>query len=151
MIHRIIGKYLRDSDAIRDAVAECNGTGFFFERAPQNTTGRHIIISEVTGSVFNALTNEIGTTASVVQVNAYGRTPAEARQLGQLCRNRLSGFAGNVDYLTDSGTEATAYISVTQQRKGIDITDPEDASDKWKYAHSADYLVFHPQTVPDHT
>lgn len=147
MIHRIIGKYLRDSAEVRNRV----GVQTYAEHAPERTTGEHLIISEVSGDVINLLTNEAPKAHSMVQINCYADKAHKARELYELVRNRLSGFKGNVDYLDDDGTESTTLLEVQLVRKGMEITDPEDASDNWKYAYSADFSCYYTQTAPTHT
>lgn len=153
MIHSIIGKFLHDSDAIRNRVSGPDGARIWPEHAPQVTkkkTGEHIVISDLGGDTLNTLENESEAANSVVQVACYSDSTTKAWSLWQLVRNRLSGYYGDVTYLED-GEEATTWISATVIRKAMDVTDPDDSSDTWKYGYSADFNVFYHQTVPDHT
>ena len=146
MIHRIVGKFLRDSQAISTRV----GTRIYFERVPQKAPGgERLVISKISGERFYTLENESDATNAIVEVACYADSTTAAESLFQLVRNRLSGYYGNVTYLSD-GEEATTWISSTIVRDGIDVTDPDDASDQWRFGYSADFSIFYTQAVPDH-
>lgn len=147
MIHRIIRKLLYDSTSLRARVA----TRFYAEHAPERASGEYVIISEIGGEIFNSLENEIGTTNAIVQVDCYSTTTTKARELYEMVRNRMSGYRGDVTYPGLDGNDATDTVSITMLRKGMEVTDPSDASDDWKYGYSADFNVIYTHTIPTHT
>lgn len=147
MIHRIVGKFLKDSAAIRNRV----GSRIYFERVPQDAaSGERLVISKISGERQYSLENEIGATNAVMEVACYADDPTRAESLWDLVRNRLSGYHGNVTYLS-GGEDATTWISSTIIRDGMDVTDPNDASDKWKFGYSGDFSIYYHHAVPDHT
>lgn len=147
MIYRILGKLLRDSADIRDRVA----TRIYFENAPAKTQGECIIIRNISGSVNNHLTNETGVAQPLVQIDFYAENASKAHSGYQLVRNLLSGYRGTATYLDDDGEESTAEIQgCNLVRPGALVQEPRDGSDQWSYRYSADFEVFHEQTVPTH-
>lgn len=151
MIHRVVGKFLNDSENVRNQLADTTPSpGLYFERAPSGVEGKHIIVSNISGQAFNHLTNEASVGNAILQINCYGKHTTQAEQLYQAVRNRISGYQGEVTFLTDDGTEDTVKIAVVMMRPGMEINDPEDASDEWSYGMSADFSVIYEQTAPTH-
>lgn len=147
MIHRIVGKFLKDSAAIRNRV----GSRIYLERVPQDApAGERLVISKISGERFYTLDNEADATNAIMEVACYADDPTRAESLWDLVRNRLSGYHGEVTYLSN-GSDATTWISSTIIRDGMDVTDPNDASDKWKFGYSGDFSIYYHHAVPDHT
>lgn len=154
MIYRIIGKLLHDSPAIRDRVA----SRIHFENAPAQdplnptrTMGECIIIRYLSATVNNHLLNESDCAQPMVQIDFYAESVSKAHSGYQAIRNLLSGFNGEATLLDDVGTEATTRISACNLiRPGMLLEEPQDSSDKWRYRYSADFEVFHSQSVPSH-
>lgn len=147
MIYRILGKLMHDSAAIRNRV----GSRIFFENAPAGTQGECIIIRHLSGTANAHLLNESDCAQPMVQIDFYADSSSKAHSGYQLIRERLSGFSGAASYLDDDGEEATADVfGVNLLRPGALVNEPRDASDKWSYRFTADFEVFHSQTVPSH-
>lgn len=149
MIERLLYAFLRDSEAVRDRV----GGRIYAGHAPANTQGPVIIlrvVSRIRDDKYS-LDNEIGVTESIVQVDCYDERPALAYELFELVRNRLSGYSGEVTHTAANGSETTTFIlSATIMREGEIYESPQDASDQWINRYSADFRIFHTQTVPTH-
>lgn len=145
MTYRLIRKLLYDSPAVRSRVA----TRIFAENAPEKTIGECIIIRNLSGSAEMHMQGETDCAMPMVQIDCYAESPLRAESLWQLVRNRLSGYSGSVDLLDSEGTEQTVVVSeFALRRPGMFIDEPRDSSDKWSYRYSADFEVFHSQSVP---
>lgn len=148
MIYRLLYKLLYDAPNVVDRV----GTRIFAEHAPQKTQGACIIIRNLSGSAENHMGGETDCAMPTVQVDAYDSSAPRAEELYQAVRNRISGFRGNVSVLDSTGSEQTVSVhEIALRRPGMFIEEPRDASDKWTYRYSADFEVFHSQSVPDLT
>lgn len=147
MIYRILGKLMHDSAEIRDRV----GSRIYFENAPAGVTGECIILRHLSGTVNQHLGNEADVAQPLMQIDFYADSVAKAHSGYQLVRNLLSGYRGTATYLDDDGDEATSEIQgCNLLRPGMLVNDPRDGSDEWSYRYSADFEVFHSQSVPTH-
>ena len=134
MVERTIRDMLRDTDSIRDRVAE----RIYGGNAPQGTYGECIIIRDVSGTHNYSLSGEIGTRQSVVQIDCYSDSSARAYDLCEMVRNRLSGRPG--------GDEIESCIIVGGARAADEA--PSDKSDRWVHSYSLDFEVFHYEGIP---
>lgn len=147
MIHRILGKLLHDSAAVRDRVGE----RIYFEHAPAKTQGECIIIRHVSASANDHLSNESACAQPMVQIDFYADSSVRAHSGYEAVRNLLSGYSGEATFLGDDGDEETTRIyGCNLIRPGALVSEPRDASDRWRYRYSADFEVFHTQSVPTH-
>lgn len=144
MIYRILYRLLNDAEGIRNRV----GTKIFAENAPQQTRGEVIVLNRISETPDYHLAGESDCARSVVQVDFYAADPVAGEIGYQLIRNRLSGYSGEVSYLSD-GAEATTRIHESRILRTNTLTDePADASDKWVHRVSADFEIFWQQSVP---
>lgn len=147
MIYRILYSLLHDSAAIRDRVA----FRIYPENAPAKTQGECIVIRQISGSINNHLLNESDCAQMTMQVDFYAESATKAHSGYQLVRNRLSGHSGAATYLDDAGEESTSAVSACNLiRPGTLVNEPRDGSDRWSYRVSADFEIFHSQSVPTH-
>lgn len=146
MIYRIIYSMLHGSDDIRNRV----GARIFPERVPAGVSGECIVISHISSEVENHLQNESDCAIPTIQVDFYSNTVTGAESGYQLIRNLLSGFLGSVNYLGGDGDEETTRVACNLVSPGMLEEEPADGSDQWIYSYSADFQVFHSQTVPTH-
>lgn len=156
MIYRLLGKLMYDSPDIRDRV----GTRIYFEYAPElkaipvDQRGPCIIIRNFSGSAETHLQNECGMAMPMVQVDCYDASSSKAHSLYELVRLRLSGFGPDTvdDVLDDDGDTVDVFVAaIVLRRPGMYVEQPRDASDKWTHRYTADFEVFHSQSVPTHT
>lgn len=139
MIERDLRTYLANSPTIRH---EADG-GIWPGSSPSGRRGRRLIVRRISGNRQYSLTNEVGITEHIVQIDAYGESPSVAAELFQLVRNRLSGYRGVIG---DGFIQGTRIIAERLLREP-----PEDKSDKWIHRYSADFAMFYGEAVPTHT
>lgn len=155
MIYRLLGKLMYDSPDIRDRVSN----RIYFEYAPELKSipeanrGPCIIIRNFSGQAETHLQNECNCAQPMVQIDCYDTTATKARSLYELVRLRLSGYGATTveDVLDDDGDEVDIHVSaIILRRPGMYVEEPRDGSDKWSHRYTADFEVFHSQTVPTH-
>lgn len=158
MIYRLLGKLLHDQADIRNRV----GTRIWFENAPsmvgmtaeqkKQFEGPCIIIRNFSGSAETHLQNECDMAMPMVQIDAYDKTATKSHSLYELIRKRLSGFGSEtVSVLNDEGEEEDVFVSsIILRRPGMFTEEPRNGSDVWTLRYTADFEVFHSQSVPTH-
>lgn len=141
MIERAVKDFLLDSATVRDRVAG----RIFHSRAPQGIKGELIVIRTINMEPVYTIQNEAGLEAHITQIDCYSDTPYKADTLGDLVRNRLSGYRGTIgnDAVLIEATEIINARSLEDQ--------PEDSSDRWIFRHSADYRFYASKAIPTHT
>jgi len=153
MIYRLLYKLLHDSDDIRNRV----GSRIFAENAPaprldaykRPIPEEYIVLRNFSGSADYHLEAETDCANPTVQIDCHATPATAAESLYQLVRNRLSGFSGVVDVLGEGGTEEEMTVHECRIiRPGMTVESPRDASDQWSYNHSADFEIYHSQSVP---
>jgi hypothetical protein len=153
--YRLLGKMLYDSAAVKNRVS----TRIYFEHAPElrsipvDQRGDCLIIRKLGSSPETHLTNECDMAAPMYQIDSYSTSPTKAESLHGLVRNRLSGFGPDTitDVLDDEGELSDVFVSsVVMMRNNGYVEEPRDGSDKWTHRYTADYQVFHSQSVPTH-
>jgi len=146
---------LYESAAVRNRVS----SRIYFEHAPElksipvDQRGDCIIIRKLSSNPETHLQNECDMAQPTMQIDAYSTSPTKAESLHELIRNRLSGFGPAMveDVLDSEGNEVDVWVSsIVLRRDNGYIEDPRDASDKWTHRFTADYEVFHSQSVPTH-
>lgn len=138
MILTVVRDILRASAAVRDRVDQgVNYPGIYADHGPQSVRGEYIVLQNVTGDNHYALTGEIGTQTSIIQVDCYSDRSEHAQSLFALVRNLLSGYS-NTDI-----AEATIIGGL-----GSAPAAPADSSHKWTYRFSKDFQIFHYESVP---
>lgn len=138
MIEADLKTFLLDSDSIRDVV----GNRVFAGKAPKSSRGAVLIVRNTSPDHFYTLTNEANALRAMVQIDCYDETPTKADALGELVRNRLSGYRGTAGGATIQGA--------TIARDNAFRESPENSSDKWIHRRSFDFSIFYAQTVPTH-
>lgn len=149
MIYRLLYKLLHDAPDVRNIV----GTRIYPEHAPAKTQGACIIIRNLSGAAETHLQNECNMAQPMVQLDCYDRTATKARSLYEVVRLRLSGYGATTveDVLDDDGAEQDIVLSsIILRRPGMYVEEPRDASDNWTHRYTADFEIFHSQTVPTH-
>lgn len=144
MIYRLLYKLLHDAAEVRNIV----GSRIFAEHAPASTQGACIVLRLLGGSPEYHLGGESDCSVRSVQIDCYEESSTRAETLCEWVRNRLSGFRGSVDVLVNGEEVATDVHEIRLVRPGALIEEPQDGSDRWSYRWSADYEVFHEQSVP---
>lgn len=149
MIYRILYSLLHESANIRDKV----GTRIWAENAPAGEPPKkdepYLVLKNFSGSAESHMAGESDCAMPMIQIDCHDKTANLAEQLYQRVRNRVSGFRGTVDVVDDDSIPTTVAIhEIKLLRPGMTIESPQDASDRWSYNHSADFDVFHEQSVP---
>lgn len=138
MLLTAIRDILKASTAIRDRVdLGVRFPGVYADHGPQAVRGEYIVLQDVSGDHSYGLGGEIGTLATIVQVNCFSYKSEKAQSLFMLVRNRLSGYSDSVI------AEATIIGGL-----GSSPAPPVDNSDKWIYRYSKDFQIFHYESVP---
>lgn len=147
MIYRILYSLLNGSPDIRNRV----GSRIYPERVPAGVAGECIVISHISSEVESHLLNESDCAIPTMQIDFYSNSTSKAHSGYQLIRNLLSGYSGDVAHLSDDGGEETTHISSCNLiSPGMLEEEPADGSDQWIYSYSADFQIFHSQSVPTH-
>jgi hypothetical protein len=136
MIEREIKKYLHGSSNIRDVV----GNRIYQGRAIQNVQGALLILRNITSERHYSLSEEVATKASILQIDAYDETAVKAYDLGELVRNRLSGYTGAAGDITIYGS------TIISERSNVE--EPGNRGDRWVFVYSFDFELTHSQTSP---
>lgn len=145
MIYRLLYKLLHDAAEVRNIV----GASIFAEHAPDSHRGPCIILRAISGEAHYHFGGESDCANPTVQIDCYGASSTAAHKLYQWVRNAISGYRGSVDVLDDAGSLSPIVVSeISILRPGALVEEPRDASDKWAYRWSADFQVFHSQSVP---
>lgn len=143
-----IADHLKGSTSILDAV----GNRVFPEVIPQITRdsdGRtvtpypSIVINDLSNDPTYSLAGEVGNHTSVIQIDVWtdgtGGT-SKANELGELVRNRLSGYRGTFG----TGVYGTARMI----RNNSVAAPPVDGSDTHRRRVSMDFEIIHSASVP---
>lgn len=139
MIEKDLKTFFDGSAAITDIVAGRIYAG----HVPQGVKGAVIVLRNQSPEHFYTLTNEADATRAVVQIDCYGKTATQADNLGEVVRNRLSGYRGTAGDVTIQGAIILRDNAFTEE--------PEDKSDQWIHRRSLDFSIIFGQTVPTHT
>lgn len=148
MIERALQTFLRNDDDIRDIV----GQNVYAWNLPQGVKGPCILLTQIsTLERYYSNVNEVDLVAAVVQIDMYEDRPSSVRRLAEHVRNRLSGYYGGIEHLSDDGGLTTTTVATCKILRDQPLAElPLDSSDKWRYRYSADYLIHHSQSVPSH-
>lgn len=140
---------IRDHLQTSEDINEAFGDRIFPDVVPQKTAYPYINLSDVSGSVPYSLAGEVGTHESIITVDVWtdgtGRRAA-AERLGELVRNMLSGYRGQ---LGESGQ--MCYGCTLQRPLQILASDPLPGSDQHRRRASMDFSIHHPAAVPTFT
>lgn len=139
MITTTLRNILRGTAAIRDRVDKGAALpGIYASNAPAAEHGEYIVLTDVSGDHSYALSGEIGTRQSTIQVDCYAETGDRAYSLFELVRNRISGNP------SDSAIDSCLIIGGL----GSDATPPASKGERWIHRYSKDFLVTHFESVP---
>jgi len=120
------------------------GTRVYINRAPEKTPTPYLIISRTSGTPQYSLDGEIGKAQSMLEITAWDRDPNgpyKANVIGDLVRDKLSGWRGNwCDTYVDG---------CTLEGEPIDRDEiPNDGSSDGWHAVDQTYQVTHSSPVP---
>lgn len=136
---------IRDHLQTDSDVSDAFGDRMYPDVVPQGTAYPYINLSSISNSPEYDLDGEIGTHVSIVTVdvwtNGTGRRAA-AERLGDLVRNMLSGFKGQL------GTEGQWVNGCAMIRNNILAGDPLPGSDEHRRRVSMDFQITHTAAVP---
>jgi hypothetical protein len=138
-----VADHLRASTNIYDAFGE----DIYPEVIPQHRKDQWeaaLVISDLSNDPEMSLGGEVGTHISIVQIDVWTdgkRGKAHANELGELIRNRLNGYRGQLG----SGV----YCSCARMEKNNSVAaDPVDGSDRHRRRVSMDFKITHTASVP---
>lgn len=118
---------------------------FYLNRAPRSAQLPYVLIGKIGGDAVNELTNQTGTAQTILQVTAWEKDPNGPKVAGEifkLIRDKLSGL------LTTFG--GVRMSCILQGEPSTFAEEPEDDSDDWRHAVTADFLITHTVDVPTH-
>lgn len=139
-------KDIRDRLEASTAIANEFGERIYADVAPQNVAYPFILLSDLSAQPEYALSGEASAHTSQIQVDVWTDGTGgkqKANELGELVRNRLSGYRGTIG----SG----AYGTIRQIRSDTTAPPPLEGSDQHRRRVSIDYEVIHSADVPTFT
>lgn len=116
----------------------------FAGHIPQGVTGTSIVLNQINSNHEYSLTGQIGIIAYTYQIDVYddGGTPLKTvQEVGELVRNRLSGYRGQ---LNDDVFCHGAFIEGDSESEDR----PIDSSSNWKTRESFDVELHLTAAVP---
>lgn len=142
MIELQLKEHFLDSDAIRDRTGPRIRSG----HAEPEDRGEAIVLQEISNTPEYHLAGEAGIGEIVVQIDCYSSTPRHAYTLGQLVRNRISGYRGIIGKTDPQLMQSCRLISSGQEQE-----EPQDASRDWTHRYRQDFALFMSSTIPTFT
>ena len=139
-----IRDHLQTSDDIDDAFAD----RIFADSVPQGTSYPFINLSDVSNSPEEDLAGEVGTHESIITVDVWTDGtggPQTAREYGEMVRNMLSGYKGQLG----TGVWCNGAHLIRNQVLASDPAQP--GGDTHRRRVSQDYRIFHSADVPTFT
>ncbi len=141
-----LSKDIRDHLAASSAIVNVVSNRIFADTMPQGTPYPVIIINDLSNTPEYYLHGEAGLHTSHIQIDGWtdgSGGKAEINTLGELIRNRLSGYRGQFG----SGCYGTARII----RSDTLAAPPVDGSDQHRRRASMDFEIIHSADVPSLT
>lgn len=136
MIETDLYTYLTGKSGITDEVS----TRIYPSRVPQGESMPAIVYSIVTSDSGRDQTGVNGLVRTIMQLDCYGDTYADARNAHEAVRTNFDGYRGTMG--------STVVRRVTRLNDISRFTKPEHAGDKGRYRLSSDYAIWHVESVP---
>lgn len=137
---------IRDRLEASSNIANEFGERIYADVAPQSVTYPFILLSDLSGQPEYALDGEVGTHISQIQVDVWTDGTGgkqKANELGELVRNRLSGYRGTIG--------DGAYGTIRMIRNDTTAPPPLEGSSEHRRRVSMDFEVIHSADVPTFT
>lgn len=138
-------KDIRDHLADSVEIANAVGDRIYPDGMPQGSEYPAIVISDLSSTPEYDLGGEVGTHTSVVTVDCWtdGKGGRErVNQLGEMVRNRLSGYRGQLG----DGAFCSGAMLI---RNNTVAAEPLPGSDQHRRRASMDFSIVHTAAVPD--
>lgn len=107
-------------------------------RAPQNQTTPFVVFQEVASERWRTINDRTGMCQDTFQIDVYGSTMNEAKELALSIENSLDGYRGTVYYGSDSPQDFVRIAGISRQDGGSTI---DQTDEPFLYRAYADYLV----------
>lgn len=138
-------EYLAASVNVLNVTSNSRDDGIYPLQAPQGSRVPFIVLDQVSDSPEYELQGESGLSRLTAQVDCYGKNYAEADDLADKVRNRLSG---NGPVLLNE----TVYCNKATLIRNNKLVEPrEEGSDEQVHRVSMDFELVYGRTVPDFT
>ncbi len=134
-----IGEGLRTYVLADAGIAAIVGTRMYPLRLPQKAVFPAIVYQRISGFRFGHLRGSGSLARPRYQVDCWATQHLAATQLGNLCRVRLAGFAG--EWSDDESPETTIRVQAIVFENETDLFEEEINGGICR--HSADYFLFH--------
>lgn len=120
---------------------------FYLNRAPRSAELPCVLIGKIGGDPVNklALPTQTGTAQTIMQITVWDADPngtKNADAIFKLIRDKLSGLLTTF--------EGVRLSCILQGEPSTFAEEPEDDSDDWRHAVTADFLITHTVDVPTH-
>jgi hypothetical protein len=138
-------KDIRDRLETSTNIANEFGERIYADTAPQNAVYPFILLSDLSAQPEYYLEGEVGTHTSQIQVDVWTDGTGgkqKANELGELVRNRLSGYRGTI------GGEEGAYGTIRMIRNDSTAPPPLEGSSEHRRRVSMDFEIIHSADVP---
>ncbi len=139
-------KDIRDQLAASAAITDAFSDRIYAENAPQGAGYPRLHITDISNQPEYYLGGEAGYHTTMVQVDVWTDGTGgkfRANELGELVRNRLSGYRGQFG----TGCYGTARL----ERNDSIVSPPGDSSDQNRFRYSMDFEIKHSAAVPTFT
>ena len=125
-------------------VSELISSRVYAQHAPQKAPVPYIVYSRVSGDHLQHTTAASGLASTSIQLDMFGVTYSQAKDLGEEVRLALDGFSGVVSTATKTITIKT--ITIETHTDGFEI--PPAAGQKGTHRVIMDFAVWYTETVP---
>ena len=115
----------------------------FPSHLPQGTPIPALVLQTINRTHEYHLTNELGISPQMIQIDVYAATRPEVEEIAELIRDRLSGYRGSLN------ADTFCHGARIERNTPID-TPPADASDRWLSRQSMDFQLHITSSVPTH-
>lgn len=132
-------KFLYDSPFVRDKLADRMFPGV----ARQGSPMPFLAMRQISAMRNYDLLGEDDMAASVLQLSIAAETDAEARQIAEVIRNRLSGYRGMM--------QSTYVHGCTIESEREQQIRPTTGSDQWLHLQHTDFRITYRQLEPSFT
>ncbi len=125
-------------------VSELISSRVYAQHAPQKAPAPYIVYSRVSGDHLQHTTAPSGLASTSIQLDMFGVTYSQAKDLAEEVRLALDGFSGVVSTATKTITIKT--ITIATHTDGFEI--PPAAGQKGIHRVIMDFAVWYTETVP---
>lgn len=141
MIEHTLTEYLKEFSDVTGKV----GDGFYLNRAPRSAEPPYVLLGKIGGDTPYSTTGEVGTAQTIMQVTVWDTDPngtKNADAIFKLIRDKISGLQTTYD--------GVRLSIILQGEPSTFAEEPEEGSDDWFHAVTADFLITHTVDVPTH-